>query len=33
MNKDKLHTTYGDIMEEVTEEEYFKNKNTLNNGK
>lgn len=24
MQKDKLHAVYGDIMEEVTEEEYFK---------
>ncbi|TWV64057.1 hypothetical protein FSA05_00080 [Parabacteroides distasonis] len=26
MQKDKLHTVYGDVMEEVSEEEYFKMK-------
>lgn len=26
MQKDKLHTVYGDVMEEVPEEEYFKMK-------
>lgn len=26
MQKDKLHIVYGDVMEEVTEEEYFRNK-------
>lgn len=31
MQKDKLHTVYGDVMEEVSEEEYFKMKGkTLN---
>lgn len=31
MQKDKLHTVYGDVMEEVSEEEYFKIKGkTLN---
>lgn len=31
MQKDKLHTAYGEIMEEVSEEEFFKRKgkNTL----
>lgn len=27
MQKDKLHAVYGEVMEEVTEEEYFKAKN------
>jgi len=27
MQKDKLHPVYGEKMEEVSEEEYFKNKN------
>ncbi|MCE8612749.1 hypothetical protein J8L08_14570 [Bacteroides fragilis] len=26
MQKDKLHTVYGDVMEEISEEEYFKMK-------
>lgn len=26
MQKDKLHTVYGEVMEEVSEEEYFKMK-------
>lgn len=26
MQKDKIHTVYGDKMEEVTEEEFFKRK-------
>lgn len=26
MLKDKQHTIYGDVMEEVDEEEFFKNK-------
>ncbi|MDD3238651.1 MAG: hypothetical protein PHW47_00910 [Lachnospira sp.] len=26
MQKDKLHTLSGEVMEEVSEEEYFKNK-------
>lgn len=32
MQKDKLHEVYGDVMEEVSEEEYFKlkGKNKLN---
>lgn len=26
MQKDKLHTVYGEVMEEVSEEEFFKRK-------
>lgn len=26
MQSDKLHAVYGEVMEEVTEEEYFKDK-------
>jgi hypothetical protein len=26
MQKDKLHTAYGEVMEEVSEEEFFKTK-------
>lgn len=26
MQKDKLHTVYGEVMEEVTEDEFFKTK-------
>mgnify|MGYP000149174589 CR=1 FL=1 len=26
MQKDKLHTSYGEVMEEVSEEEFFKRK-------
>lgn len=26
MQKDKLHTAYGDVMEEVSEDEFFKRK-------
>lgn len=26
MQKDKLHTVYGEVMEEVSEEEFFKTK-------
>ncbi len=26
MQKDKLHTVSGEVMEEVTEDEFFKNK-------
>lgn len=26
MQKDKLHVVYGDVLEEVSEEEYFKGK-------
>ena len=26
MQKDKLHTLYGEVMEEVSEEEFFKTK-------
>lgn len=30
MQKDKLHTCYGDVMQEVSFEEYFKVKNKAN---
>ncbi|CAG9884398.1 hypothetical protein BOVA711_4883 [Bacteroides ovatus] len=26
MQKDKLHTSYGDVMEEVSEDEFFRRK-------
>ncbi len=29
MQKDKLHTVSGEVMEEVSEEEYFKNKSRI----
>lgn len=28
MQKDKLHTVYGEVMKEVSDEEYFKLKGT-----
>ena len=30
MQKDKLHTVYGEVMKEVTEEEYFRNRKKNN---